>query len=193
MLPFLPVVMFVSPFDADSGWRAAPAAPMAVASSPALQPCSAPSPDAIRAAFSQPVSAPAIWRGVKIMTTRTSTPGAPQNLWRADDGLFYVDAEINGAPVRFLVDTGASMIVLTADDARRVGAAPVDYSLSADTAAGKSKMAKVTLANMRVGATSAEAVPAAVAQQELGVSLLGQNWLSHLASVTIEGDRMILN
>jgi aspartyl protease family protein len=192
MLPFLPIVMFVSPFEGDRSWQI-PAATITIASSAAPQSCSAPSAEGLRAAFSQPVPASPFSRGVKIMTTRAHVAGAPHSLWRSDDGLFYVDAEINGASVHFLVDTGASMIVLTADDARRVGAAPTDYSLSADTAAGKSKMAKVTLANMRVGATSAEAVPAAVAQQELGVSLLGQNWLSHLASVTIEGDRMTLN
>jgi aspartyl protease family protein len=192
MLPFLPVVIFVSSFEGDSSWPIT-AAPITIASSAAPQSCSAPSAEGLSAAFSQPFPALRLSGGVKIVTMPATAPSMPHSLWRSDDGLFYVDAEINGASVHFLVDTGASMIVLTAEDARRVGAAPSDYSLSADTAAGKSKMAKVTLANMRVGATSAEAVPAAVAQKELGVSLLGQNWLSHLASVTIEGDRMILN
>lgn len=115
-------------------------------------------------------------------------------IWRADDGLFYVDGSVNGHPVRFLIDTGASMIVLTAEDAARAGLA-TDRSaplLDAETAGGRSVMAKVTLDSMAVGATQATAVPAAVAASGLRVSLLGQNWLSHLASVTIEGDRMLL-
>jgi aspartyl protease family protein len=116
------------------------------------------------------------------------------DIWRAADGLFYIDAVINGAQVRLLVDTGASMIVLTQEDARRVGAAPADtaYTIAADTAGGGSRMAPITLAQMRVGQTDASAVPAVVASGGLGVSLLGQNWLSHIGSLTIEGDRMIL-
>lgn len=117
-----------------------------------------------------------------------------QELWRAEDGLFYVDAEVNGQPVHFLVDTGASIIVLTAEDARRVGAVPDEAAFQhiADTAGGKSAMAKIKLGQMTVGQTTATSVNAAVAREGLGVSLLGQNWLSYLASVTIEGDRMTL-
>ena len=53
-------------------------------------------------------------------------------------------------------------------------------------------MARIKLANMQVGQTSASGVSAVVASQPIGVSLLGQNWLSRLGSVTIEGDRMTL-
>lgn len=122
-------------------------------------------------------------------------PVAPvHEIWRSDDGLFYVDGSVNGRPVRFLIDTGASMIVLTAEDAQRAGLT-TDRSaavLDAETAGGRSMMAKVTLDSMAIGATRASAVPAAIATSGLRVSLLGQNWLSHLASVTIEGDRMLL-
>lgn len=121
-------------------------------------------------------------------------PAAPLELWRAADGLFYVDGAINGQPVRFVVDTGASMVVLTASDARRAGVARTDGgpTVEAQTVSGKSTMAHVTLASMQVGSTGNAAVPAAVAADGLGVSLLGQSWLAQLASVTIEGDRMIL-
>lgn len=120
--------------------------------------------------------------------------GEPLELWRADDGLFYVDGAINGHKVRFVVDTGASMVVLTASDAQRAGVsvprdAPV---LEAQTATGKSSLTRVTLSSMRVGSTGVVAAPAAVAPDGLGISLLGQSWLSQLASVTIEGDRMTL-
>lgn len=115
-------------------------------------------------------------------------------LWRADDGLFYIDARINGTPVKLIVDTGASMTVLSPEDARRVG---VDSSSTgpaetAETAGGSSRMSRVTLASMEVGPTSVNGVSAVVASQPLAFSLLGQNWLSRMGSVTIEGDRMIL-
>ena len=144
---------------------------------------------------------PAIWLVSKPGMPAAHQSAAPDGerrsaheLWRAEDGLFYVDASVNGQTIRFLVDTGASMIVLTAEDAERAGVSPdrASFTRVAETAGGKSRMAGVTLAHMRVGETSASAVPAVVAGEGLGVSLLGQNWLSHLASVTIEGDRMVL-
>ena len=115
-------------------------------------------------------------------------------LWRADDGLFYVEGRINGQPVRFLVDTGASLVVLTSHDAARIGVGhePGGGIFEADTATGKSAMARVTLGSVEVGATASLAVDAAIAREGLAVSLLGQNWLSRLSSVTIEGDRMLL-
>lgn len=115
-------------------------------------------------------------------------------LWRGADGLFYADAIVNGQPVRFLVDTGASTIVLTAADAQRVGAATSASAtrLVADTAAGPSAMSAVTLASVTVGPRSASEVRAAVASGGLSVSLLGLTWLAALDSVLIEGDRMVL-
>lgn len=146
-------------------------------------------------------SAPALWVASNIPAESAAAnplvptrDGAPLELWRADDGLFYVYGAINGHDVRFVVDTGASMVVLTASDAQRAGVeaahdAPV---VEAQTAAGKSAMTRVTLSSMRVGNTGVAAAPAVIAPDGLGVSLLGQSWLSQLASVTIEGDRMTL-
>lgn len=115
-------------------------------------------------------------------------------LRRSADGLFYVTGIVNGVPVRFLVDTGASTIVLTADDAQRVGIGPEGdrFDDNADTANGKTQMARVTIDDLAVGQVRSRQVSAAVVRDGLGVSLLGQNWLSQLASLTIAGDRMIL-
>lgn len=146
-------------------------------------------------------TAPPLWLAAQNNATQTVAQpfvpirdGAPLELWRAEDGLFYVHGAINGHDVRFVVDTGASMVVLTASDAQRAGVeasrdAPV---LEAQTATGKSVMTRVTLSSMRVGNTGVATAPAAIAPAGLGVSLLGQSWLSQLASVTIEGDRMTL-
>ncbi|MFM9976622.1 MAG: TIGR02281 family clan AA aspartic protease [Sphingomonadaceae bacterium] len=144
---------------------------------------------------------PALWiaaalpvHGEPTSDATLADPSAPLDLWRADDGLFYVDGVINGAPVRFVVDTGASMIVLKASDARRAKIATDTNagSVEAETAGGKRTLARVTLASMQVGATGVTGAPAVVADDSLSVSLLGQSWLAQLASVTIEGDRMRL-
>ena len=114
-------------------------------------------------------------------------------IWRANDGLFYVEATVNGQTVRFLVDTGASMIVLTAEDARRAGVAPGGGAgYVASTATGASTMGAVTIDHIEVAGRREHAVRAAVAQPGLSVSLLGANWLQILDTVTIEGDRMTL-
>lgn len=119
---------------------------------------------------------------------------AGDTLWREDDGLFYVSARINGAIIRLIVDTGASFTVLSAEDARRVGFDPgqITFAESADTAAGATPMARIVLANLEIGRNVAAGVPAMVASGPLRTSLLGQNVLTRLGSVTIEGDRMTL-
>lgn len=147
------------------------------------------------------IQAPGLWIAATSPTDGHATgaspridPSAPLDLWRAADGLFYVEGAINGAPVRFVVDTGASMIVLTASDARRAQVA-IDQgapNVEAQTAGGKRVLTRVTLASMQVGPTGVRTAPAVVADDALGVSLLGQSWLAQLASVTIEGDRMRL-
>lgn len=146
-----------------------------------------------------PAAVPAPTRSAApLMVAVTPAGRAPaakvHELWRGADGLFYADATVNGQPVRFLVDTGASTIVLTAADAQRVGAAASSSAgqLVADTAAGPSAMSAVTLASVTVGPRSASEVRAAVASGGLSVSLLGLTWLAALDSVLIEGDRMVL-
>jgi aspartyl protease family protein len=113
---------------------------------------------------------------------------------RSPDGLFYINAQVNGAPVRFLVDTGASTIVLTKDDAARAGVLSDinSFSESAETAGGKTAMARTTLAHLSAGANERHDVDAVIASEGLGVSLLGQSWLSQLESLQIKGDRMVM-
>lgn len=119
----------------------------------------------------------------------------PVEIQRAQDGLFYLDARVNGAGVRFLVDTGASTVVLTKQDAERAGVSLGEdaFSEAAETAGGAARMARVKLSRLEAGPNVGTAVDAAIAGQGLAVSLLGQSWLSRYASVTIRGDRMLLD
>jgi len=113
---------------------------------------------------------------------------------RGPDGHFRVRAEVEGTEVTFLVDTGASNIVLSSEDARRVGLdpAPERYFERYYTANGVIMAAPVLLDSVRIGSIRTEGVRASVTQSELGVSLLGMSFLRELSSFRIEGDRLIL-
>jgi aspartyl protease family protein len=116
---------------------------------------------------------------------------AGQVLQRAGDGHFYAEAQVNGARVRFLVDTGASLVALTGDDARRAGIAVGDASGRALGAGGEIAFAPVTIDRLAIGPIEARGVRGAVVR-ELPVSLLGQSFLSRVGGVEINGDVMTL-
>ena len=123
-----------------------------------------------------------------------TTPG--EVVLRASaDGHFYANATVDGVAVRFLVDTGASGIALSAEDARRIGFDPgaLDYFLPVTTANGEALAARVTLAEVRLGSIAFEGVPAAVMPPgALATSLLGMAFLERLRSFEIAGDRLVL-
>ena len=116
---------------------------------------------------------------------------ARREILRAADGHFYVDAQVNGASVRFIVDTGASVVALTGADARRAGIALPSERATARGAGGEIEVIPVTIDRLAIGPLEARAVRAAVADQ-LPVSLLGQSYLERIGSVEIRGDRMVL-
>ena len=114
-------------------------------------------------------------------------------LKREPDGHFYADALVNNMSVRFMVDTGATGIALTRDDARRAGLAVSAgmFDVVAEGASGDVKGEWVTLESVRLGQEEAMNVPAVIldgGQQ----SLLGQSFLQQFSSVEIKGDRMLL-
>lgn len=139
-------------------------------------------------------SAPATLSAPRMVDINLALVPTTSELQRAADGLFYVDARVNGVPVRFLVDTGATTVVLTDTDARRAGVA-ADLARSterAETAGGATAMARVRLASLEAGPARRFDVEAAVTGPGLSVSLLGQSWLAQFDSVTITRDRMVL-
>jgi aspartyl protease family protein len=116
---------------------------------------------------------------------------ASQELLRGPDGHFYADAQVNGARVRFLIDTGASFVALTREDAQRAGIALGSERAVVMGAGGPFEVTPVTIDRIGIGALSATRVPGAVAD-DLGVSLLGQSFLAQVGTVEIRGDRMVL-
>ena len=142
--------------------------------------------------------------------TPTTAPAAPQAaaarapaaapvselvLQAGAHGHFMVEAAVNGTPITFLVDTGASSIYLTPDDAARLGWTPprLTYSERYSTASGVVHAAPVTLRSLRVGQLELYDLPASVGQQPSSVSLLGMSFLKRFASYEVRGDRLILS
>jgi aspartyl protease family protein len=116
-------------------------------------------------------------------------------LARARDGHFYADALVNGQPVRFIVDTGATSVALTRADAARLGIAPAEtaFTETAKGAGGDVKFKPVSLDRVSVGGIEARQVQAAVVQSDMAVSLLGQSWLKNVQNVTITRNTMTLH
>jgi aspartyl protease family protein len=115
-------------------------------------------------------------------------------LRRASDGHFHATLEVNGEPVRFMVDTGASDIVLSRRDAERVGIDPtrLSYLELAQTANGTVATAPVRLGLVRLAEITDTDVRASVSGGPLDVSLLGMAYLDRFGSIEITGDTMRL-
>ncbi|SPH18049.1 hypothetical protein DEA8626_01579 [Defluviimonas aquaemixtae] len=111
----------------------------------------------------------------------------------AEDGHFYVTAEINGARVLFVVDTGASDIVLSQRDAERAGLDPetLNYFGTAMTANGRVETAPVRLETFTLAGITDTNLPAVVNGGALDTSLLGMSYLAR-HEVTLTRDRLIL-
>lgn len=115
-------------------------------------------------------------------------------LRRGADGHFHAEVAVNGKPVRFMVDTGASDIVLSVRDAERVGLDPAGlaYLGTARTANGDVPTATVRLGLVEFGDFTDTGVRARVTRGALDTSLLGMSYLDRFSSIEIAGDRMTL-
>jgi aspartyl protease family protein len=114
-------------------------------------------------------------------------------LERSDGGHFYVDAEVNGQLVHFVVDTGATSVALTVDDARRIGLpfSTSEFQVVGTGASGAVRGKPVRLDTVSVEGKEVRGVSGAVLEG-LGVSLLGQSYLSRISAVEMSGDHMRL-
>ena len=113
---------------------------------------------------------------------------------RGPDGHYYLPLDINDAPVRFVVDTGATSMVLTKTDAERVGLTADDliFYSEAMTANGPVRTAPVRLDDVALGPFHDANVRAFVNEGEMNQSLLGMDYLNRYARLEIANGQLIL-
>jgi len=143
------------------------------------------------------IAAVGLWDDIR----RTALPGraavAAQGrieVPRAPDGHFYLTLMVNDAPVNFMVDTGASNVVLRAEDARRAGidTAELIYSGRANTANGMVRTAPVRLDRIGLGPVTDRNVRAWVNEGDMDQSLLGMSYLERWGRIEIAGRGLVL-
>jgi aspartyl protease family protein len=126
----------------------------------------------------------------------TSPEGATELMVaRSGDGHFHIDADVNGVPVRFLVDTGATATVLTLADAERVGidTAALEFDRPVQTANGIAFYARAGLDSLEIGPYRLASLTVGVMPEEaIDTSLLGMNVIDRFSGWRIDGDRMVL-
>jgi aspartyl protease family protein len=127
----------------------------------------------------------------RVSNTDPVTSPSPRELQRGPDGHFYADAQVNGTTIRFMIDTGATVVVLSGRDAQRAGIQLPSERATAMGVGGPVEVTPVVLDRIAVGGIEARSVQAAVAE-DLPVSLLGQSYLERVGSVEIRGDTMVL-
>jgi aspartyl protease family protein len=146
-----------------------------------VPPASPPASPARAGPVAQPASSPA-------------SPGpAGDTLIRRNELGFFIDGTVNQQPVRFVVDTGASAVALTVEDARRIG---LNFSESEFTVVGRGASGDVMGKPVMLDTVTIEGKQVsqvrAVICRGLHVSLLGQTYLSRIGSVQMNGDYMVL-
>ena len=112
----------------------------------------------------------------------------------ASDGHYYVTAAINGAELRLLVDTGATVTVLSVRHAERAGIFPNpgDYTANVRTASGISKAAPVKIREMRIGEARLDEVQALVMKTPGDISVLGVGTLQRFKSYEVRNGVLTL-
>ena len=120
--------------------------------------------------------------------------GETAQIVKSEDGHYWAEGDVNGQRVRFLVDTGATAVALTAEDARRLGFEPrdLDYAFKVATANGEQRAAQVKLASVSVAGARVEDVDALVIEKGLPASLLGMTYLGRLSRFEATRSALIL-
>jgi aspartyl protease family protein len=143
----------------------------------------------------------AVWyRVAGELDTARPTPASPRTDSRADDrdhgdgralsirqasdGHYYVNVRINGSDARLLVDTGATLTVLSKHHAERAGIfpSPAEYTANVRTASGIAKAAPVRLRDFEIGEARLQEVPALVMDTPANISVLGIGTLQRFKS-----------
>jgi aspartyl protease family protein len=110
-------------------------------------------------------------------------------------GHFEAEAEINGRPIDVMVDTGASLVALTYEDAERLGiyVKPTDFTHIAKTANGTTSVAPVTISRISIGDITVRDVHGVVSERGKSErTLLGMSFLGRLSRVEMRGGTLVL-
>ncbi|MGA0599685.1 TIGR02281 family clan AA aspartic protease [Caulobacter sp. KR2-114] len=138
--------------------------------------------------------APQPQAAVAIAPQRIETPAGAAQVSKSPDGHYWAEGEVDGHTVKFLVDTGASAVALTAEDARRLGidTQGLNYNYTVTTANGQARAAQVKLASVAVGQARIDNVDAFVLDRGLETSLLGMSYLGRLSQFEATQTSLIL-
>jgi len=142
------------------------------------------------------IAAVGLWEDIRqtVAPAQSVVSDSRIELPRAPDGHYYLTARVEGTPVRFVVDTGATQIVLSRSDAERAGidTGRLVYTGRARTANGTVRTAPVRLDRVAIGPIEDRGVRAVVNEGEMDGSLLGMDYLRRFSSVEIAGDTLVL-
>jgi aspartyl protease family protein len=120
--------------------------------------------------------------------------GARVEVPRAFDGHYYLTLRLDGTPVDFVVDTGASDIVLSREDAARIGLDPqaLAYTGVAMTANGQVRTARARVGEILLGGIADQDVMVSVTDGEMPGSLLGMAYLQRFSRIEIADGTLVL-
>ncbi len=142
------------------------------------------------------IAAVGLWGDIRstVMPRQQVTGAGRIEVPRGPDGHYYLVAQLDGKPVRFIVDTGASDVVLTLQDARRVGidTSALAFSGTATTANGPVRTAYARVGEFRLGDIVDRNVMVSINGGEMDGSLLGMSYLRRFAKIEIAGNKLIL-
>ncbi len=132
---------------------------------------------------------PSAPRSVEMAAERTGV-----ELRRAEDGHFYADVALDGVTLRMMVDTGATVISLSRNDAARIGMDVSDlrFDTTVSTAGGEMPAAPTYVRSVRLGSIEVGDVRALVMGSDTRESVLGLSFLDKLDGYEVRGDRLIL-
>ena len=120
--------------------------------------------------------------------------GSTVTLYKAADGHFWAEARVNKGFVKFLVDTGASALALTPEDAKKAGISlhGLKYNVPVMTANGQTMAARARVNEVTIGGVTVRDVSAVIVPEGLTVSLLGMTFLGQMQKVEATPNTMIL-
>lgn len=129
-----------------------------------------------------------------VKISRLQTEASEIRIKASPNGQFFVRAIVNGMAVNFLVDTGATIVALRPEDAKRLGfrETGLQFNLRVQTAGGEVRAAPVVLAEIKIGELTIRNVTASVHKKSLNISLLGMSFLGRLRGYEVRGKQLVL-